>query len=101
MTAKSYNNFFMNFANNARFQIIMALRRKKALSVTELCKETCQEQSKVSHNLKSMTKCHILNVKQEGKQRIYSLNEKTVLPILKLIEKHMKCHCRGCDEHEI
>ncbi len=100
MTTKSYNAFFMNFANNARFKIIMALR-KKELSVTEICKETNQEQSRVSHHLKSMEGCNILNVKQDGRWRVYSLNKETVIPILKLIEKHIKKYCRGCDKHEI
>lgn len=100
MTSKSYNAFFMNFANNARFKIIMTLR-KEDLSVTQICKQTNQEQSRVSHHLKSMLKCNILNMEKKGKKRIYSINKDTVLPILKLIEKHIKCYCRGCDKHEI
>ena len=90
----------MNFANNARFKIIMALRNTE-LSVTDICKETNQEQSRVSHHLKSMSQCNILNVKQQGKKRIYSLNKETVLPILKLVEKHVKYYCRECDKREI
>lgn len=100
MNSKSYNLFFMNFANNARFKIIMALR-KKPLNVSQICKETNQEQSRVSHHLKSMSKCNILNVKQQGKQRIYSLNNQTIEPILKLVEKHVTTYCRGCKEREI
>jgi len=100
MTPKSYNDFFMNFANTTRFCIIMALR-EKPLNVTQISKKINQEQSKVSHNLQKLVHCHILNVKKQGKQRIYSLNRKTVIPMINIIEKHIGNHCKGCRKHEI
>ena len=101
MSKKSYNNFFSNFANRTRFGIIMALR-KGGMNVTEIAEALGEEQSKVSHNLKTLTGCHILSVKQEGKHRIYSLNKDTVLPMLELVEKHVRAHCLGqCPREEI
>ena len=70
-------------------------------NVTELSKELNVEQSKISHALSSLRCCNIVKVKQKGKQRIYLLNRETVIPMLKLIEKHSKtfckglCHCKG------
>jgi hypothetical protein len=37
--------------------------------------------------------CKFLDVKQEGKQRIYSLNKDTIIPILTLVEKHVEKYC--------
>ena len=94
MKRSSYNNFFMNFATQSKFDIMMALK-EGPLNVTAITKKVGDEQSAVSHNLTKMAKCHILNVKRDGKQRIYSLNEETVLPILKIVEGHVKRCCLG------
>ena len=96
MSRNSYDNFFMNFATKSKFDIIMALRGGP-LSVTEIARKVGDEQSAVSHNLLKMSGCHILNVRKAGKQRIYSLNEETVMPLLSLVESHVKrCCLRGC-----
>jgi DNA-binding transcriptional ArsR family regulator len=88
----SYNNFFMNFSSRSKFDIIMALR-DGPLSVSEIAKRVGGEQSAVSHNLAHLGRCHILNVRQEGKMRLYSLNSETVIPMLETVEKHVEKHC--------
>jgi DNA-binding transcriptional ArsR family regulator len=98
MRNKSYNNFFMNFASNSRFGIIMALRAGP-LSVSDIVSRTGEEQSAVSHNLARLSGCHILKVRQRGKQRLYSLNRDTVIPMLDIVERHVRRHCPGgCDK---
>lgn len=77
----------------------MALK-EKPLSVTEIGNHIKEEQSKVSHNLKKLSACHIIIAEQKGKNRIYSLNKETVMPILQLIEEHIKNNCKKCDKHE-
>ncbi|MFH1682717.1 MAG: metalloregulator ArsR/SmtB family transcription factor [Candidatus Woesearchaeota archaeon] len=96
MRCKSFDSFFINFANKTRLSIILLLR-EKPLSVTEITAGLKEEQSKISHNLRKLTQCNILSVEQKGKQRIYSLNKQTVLPMLDLVENHVKNHCcLGC-----
>ncbi len=92
MKCTSYEDFFKNFANQTKFKIVMHLKNKP-MSVNELSKAMKEEQSKISHNLAKLYKCNILTVKQKGKQRIYSLNKDTVMPIIKLVEKHVEKHC--------
>lgn len=92
MKNKSYNNFFMNFASGSKFDIIMSLR-EGPLSVSEITRRVGGEQSAVSHNLKKLSGCHVLDVRQVGKQRIYSLNLDTVVPILETVEKHVRKYC--------
>jgi len=65
------------------------------MNVSELGNRLKVEQSKLSHALKNLRDCNIVNVKIKGKERIYSLNKKTILPILKLIDKHAKINCNG------
>jgi len=88
----------MNFANKTKLNIILALENKP-LSVNEITEKIKGEQSRISHNLRKLLQCHILDVKQKGKQRFYSLNSETVVPILKIVKKHVKKNClKGCNK---
>lgn len=62
-------------------------------SVNEICRDMKEEQSKVSHNLKRLMDCNFIDVERKGKKRIYSLNQETVIPILKLVDKHVAKYC--------
>ena len=92
MKNNSYHIFFNNLANPLKIEIIGSLK-KTSKSVKELVKELNVEQSKVSHALSALKKCNIVNVIQDGKKRIYSLNKNTIVPMLKLIDRHSKMHC--------
>lgn len=92
MKCKSYNTFFETISNKTRLNIVEILL-EKPLSVSEICDKLNQEQSKISHNLKILADCHFIDVKQEGKNRIYSLNKDTIVPLMSLVEKHVKKHC--------
>ncbi len=94
MNHNSYHVFFTNLSNSLKIGIILELR-KGDKSVTELVKELGVEQSKISHALKSLKNCNIAEVKHEGKQRIYSLNKDTIVPMLDLIDKHAHLHCKN------
>ena len=93
MKNKSYN-FFNNLANPTKFKIIMALQ-ESPLSVSEIITEVEEEQSKISHNLKCLAQCHVVEVKKQGKKRIYSLNKDTIVPMIELVKKHAKKYCIG------
>jgi ArsR family transcriptional regulator, zinc-responsive transcriptional repressor len=94
-TNRTYHHFFTNLANPLKIDIILSLREKD-MSVTALTKDLRGEQSKVSHALASLKKCNIVQAKQKGKQRIYSLNKKTIVPMLKIIDKHALTQCESC-----
>jgi len=90
-----YYLFFGNLANPLKVEIISVLKDKE-MSVLELAGELNEEQSKVSHALKSLKCCSIVEVKQDGKKRIYSLNKETMIPMLKIIDKHERKFCESC-----
>jgi DNA-binding transcriptional ArsR family regulator len=85
MKSHTYYIFFGNLANKLRIDIISALR-ERPMGVSEISKKIKAEQSKLSHALSSLKECNIVAVQQKGKERIYSLNKKTILPILDLID---------------
>lgn len=96
MNNKTYHIFFSKLANPLRIEIISLLKKnEKGLSVTEITKNMWVEQSKVSHALADLRNCNLVTVKQKGKQRIYSLNKETMLPILEIIDKHSEKNCGG------
>jgi DNA-binding transcriptional ArsR family regulator len=97
MNNSAYHVFFTNLANPLKIEIITALK-ERGKSVGELSEELNVEQSKVSHALALLKKCRIVYMEKEGKQRIYRLNKETIIPMLKLIDKHSKenCACSAC-----
>jgi len=95
MTCNQYYKFFETIAHKSRWRILEALA-SKPLTVTEICAALKEEQSKVSHNLKKLSDCNVLTVEQIGKRRRYSLNKDTILPLIKLVGKHVEIHCKKC-----
>ncbi len=94
-----YYIFFGNLANPLKIGIITLLKERD-MSVSEIVGELGVEQSKLSHALKSLRDCNIVNAKRDGKKRIYSLNKTTILPMLEIIDKHEKDFCKGkCARH--
>jgi DNA-binding transcriptional ArsR family regulator len=94
MKCKSYYYFFEVISNKTRFKIIESLM-DGALNVGQICFATNEEQSKISHGLNVLSKCNVVEVKQQGKNRVYSLNKDTIEPMLKLVEKHVEKNCSG------
>lgn len=92
MKCPSYDLFFETISNKVRIRILQLLQ-KKPMSVNEISQYLEEEQSKVSHNLKRLTDCHLVEAKRKGKQKIYSLNTETMLPLMKLVEEHVKKYC--------
>lgn len=84
--------FFETISTKVRMEILFLLK-EKSMSVTEICKALGEEQSKISHNLKKLVECRVVEAEQKGKQRIYSLNKDTIIPILDLVEKHVHKFC--------
>jgi DNA-binding transcriptional ArsR family regulator len=95
MKCHSYNTFFETIGNKTRLKILEILQIKP-MSVTEICTTLSEEQSKISHNLKCLAECHFLEVEQKGKKRIYSLNKGTILPVMRLVDRHVQKYC--CNE---
>lgn len=89
MRGLSYRLFFKAFSNNTRFEIIKLLRKGQK-SVTGISKGLGFEQSRVSHNLKCLEACGFVTSKWKGKNKIYSLDKKHIIPILDNIDKHIE-----------
>lgn len=97
----AYDTFFITLANEKRLAIIHFLAQNGPSNVTQIAEGTKIEQSAVSHNLKKLLSCQFIHIKPSGKERIYTLNEETIKPLLELMDKHVKNYCNGdCEECE-
>lgn len=99
MSEKAYKIFFGTLSNRSRLKIINLLRKDKKC-VTEICKKLNFNQTTVSHNLKRLLRCGFVFVEQKGRKRYYSLNKKTIKPLMKLIDDHMRKYCEKIAQGE-
>ena len=84
--------FFSNLANPMRLAVIEQLMQKP-MCVSELAFALEQEQSIVSHNLRPLLDCNLINIHREGKKHIYTANSETITPIFEIIKKHAEKFC--------
>ncbi len=91
-SSEAYKLFFGALATDTRWHLLNCLRRKPQ-NVSEICSDTGYEQSLVSHNLKILQHHGMVFMEKKGKYRYYHLNQKTITPLLKLIDAHMKEYC--------
>ena len=88
----SYKIFFGTLVSEPRLKIINCLRKKKR-NVSELMAELKMDQTAVSHNLARLRRCGFVIAERDGKFVQYKLNNKTINPLMDIIEKHMARHC--------
>lgn len=94
MIDKTYKLFIQAMSNKTRLCIIKYLSNNVARNVSQICKDLDFEQSRVSHNIACLMDCGFVEVKKSGKERIYSLNKETIIPIVKLMDRHIKKYQR-------
>lgn len=85
--------FFSALANDTRLSIIEELKAGEK-SVSDLVDALGCDQSTVSHNLKRLEKCEFVTSEKQGSFRYYRLNQKTIGPLLDIIDEHMKKSCQ-------
>lgn len=101
MKYPSFDHFFMTLGNKQRVRILQYLANAGPKNVTEIADKLKIEQSAASHSLKQLLLCHFVMVKQDGKERVYDINEDTVRPLFEQIERHVKKYCaKGCEHWE-
>ena len=89
---QAYKIFFGTLTSESRLKIINLLRKGRK-NVSEIIKKLNLDQTSVSHDLSRLKKCGFVIVEIEGKFRYYKLNEKTIKPLIELIDKHLSEYC--------
>jgi DNA-binding transcriptional ArsR family regulator len=89
---KTCYQFFSTLANPTRLAILEFLRNSPK-NVTEIAEALNQEQSMISHNLRSLEKCRLVFSERRKKERLYSLNKETMEPMFKIFTYHSEKYC--------
>ena len=84
--------FFTNLSNPTRLAALEQLM-DKSMSVNELATALGQEQSMISHNLKSLLECNLITIQKQGKKHIYTATQETLSPIFEAIQNHAQKFC--------
>jgi len=93
MIDESYVVFLETLCNENRLRIIDLLR-KCPLNVSQICNQLKMNQTTASHNLARLEKCGFVKSLKEGKFTFYSINKKSIEPLMNLIESHLNNYCR-------
>ena len=88
----TYKIFFGTLVSESRLKIINLLRTGTK-NVSEIMHALNMDQTAVSHDLQRLKTCGFVVVETKGKYRYYSLNTKTIKPLMTLIDEHMSKYC--------
>ena len=103
---EAYKIFFGTLVSESRLKIINLLRHGKR-NVSEIIMKIGTDQTSVSHDLARLKRCGFVVSEREGKFIYYKLNDKTIRPLMEMIEKHMSSYCihilhgvKGNEKHD-
>ena len=88
----AYKIFFGTLVSAPRLKIIDLLR-KGSHNVSEIQKKLNMDQTALSHNLARLKRCGFVSVTKRNKYRYYQLNDLTIRPLMRIIQKHMGRYC--------
>jgi len=88
----AYKIFFGTLVSESRLRILNLLR-KKEMNVSEIMTKLRTDQTSTSHDLSRLKKCGFVNSNINGKYRYYKINEETINPLMRIIDKHMSENC--------
>lgn len=103
MLSTAHQQFLKTLGNPKRMELMLMLM-KKPMTVTELVEGSGMQQSTVSHHLKRLKLCQFVKNKINGKERIYSVNEETMQPLFRLMNKHVEKYCKklcNCEDKQV
>lgn len=98
ISTKTTELFLGAIRNKNRFAVLQILF-DKSLSVNELSEKLGIEQSLLSHHLKCLLNCRLIEIRKDGRRRVYSL-DKGASPIINAIKNHIQKYeeyIKSCD----
>lgn len=79
---EAHVHFFKALAHRSRLRLLELLSEKEEMSVTELTEAMPREGSTISRHLTQLNLHGLVNVRQDGQNRFYSLNPSGILETL-------------------
>jgi ArsR family transcriptional regulator len=91
---KSCYFFFSTLSNPTRLAILEQLRVGPK-NVTQISNKLKQDQSMISHNLRSLVNCGFILIEKNWKEHIYSINSEIVEAIFQILNLHTNNFCKS------
>lgn len=73
---------FKALSNRSRIEILKRLKNKDSICACKFLEEMDLSQSTISHHLKVLADCDLVNCRKEGRWHHYSLNETMINEII-------------------
>lgn len=93
MLSPAHQELLKTLSNAKRFEIMLHLL-EKPLAVSDITRKTGLQQTAASHHLRRLRQCGFVTVKENGRERIYSVNDKTAGKFFRLLDEHTKKYCK-------
>ena len=94
---EAYYLFFSTLANRTRLAILDVLKDGPK-TILEISKALDQQEASITHNLKSLESCMIVNSQKTAKEHLYSLNKEIVEPLSEILSFHVNKYCPGLEK---
>lgn len=94
---EAYYLFFSTLANRTRLAIIDVLKDGPK-TILEISQAIDQEEEIITHNLKPLENCVIVNSKKSGEEYLFYLNKEIVEPLSDLLSFHVTKYCPGLEK---
>jgi len=91
---KPHRFFFETLGDKTRWDIVHLLQKGPCRS-TDIAEKLGYEQSLVSHHLRRLETCGFVTARQNGNERIYTLNAETIKPLLAFMDAHVNKYCKN------
>ena len=92
MLSDAHRQFLKTLGNPGRVEVMLLLLTRP-LNVTDLAHKSGWPRAP-SHHLKRLRLCSFVTAARNGKERMYSVNEETVGPLFRLMDRHVRKYCR-------
>lgn len=89
-------NLLKCVGSEIRYKILQTLEEGEK-SVREIMEDLDEEQSLVSHHLKSLRECKLISKRREGRKTIYRITDSSVLRFMDQVDDLSKKFCNDTD----
>jgi len=72
---------------DTRFNVLELLQKNREMSVNDLVSKLKKDQPLISHHLKALKECKIVNSKENGKSTMYFISNKEISKLISEIVK--------------
>jgi len=93
MLSPAHRELLKTLCNPQRFEIMLQLL-KGPLNVSQIMGRSGLRQTAASHHLRRLRQCNFVTVRENGRERLYSVNASTAGHFFKLLDSHAKKYCR-------